>query len=67
MLRLKNWMTLDPRKLKRKRRFPFEYHTLNEPQPTFVFPHSETENAFPKIAEAMHHNESLMTPPLSTH
>lgn len=67
MLRLKNWMTLDPRKLKRKRRFPFEYHTLNEPQPTLVFPRSETESVFPKIATATEYNESLLTPPVSTH
>ncbi len=26
MLRLKNWLTLDPRKLRRKRRFPFSLH-----------------------------------------
>ena len=67
MLRLKNWMTLDPRKIKRKRRFPFEYHTLNEPQPTLVFPHSETANTFPKINETTNLSDSILTPSLPTH
>ncbi len=66
MLRLKNWMTLDPRKLKRKRRFPFEYQALNEPQPTLLFPQREIGTVFPKIVETTSNNEALLTPPLST-